>query len=199
MLVSGMVMSDFQDYGAIYGKNHYVSDIEVRRLSGKPDRIPVIVPVKLVKETENYKGQYVCASGQYRSKNCIDGQRRRLKLYIYVRDLSVKADGGRQIDNNYIFLDGYLCKKPICRMTPYGRTITDLMVAVNSPYGRSDYIPCICWESTAHLAASLTVGSHVGIAGRVQSREYVKQLNGGGAEMRTAYEVSVSKLSVREL
>lgn len=167
MLVSGMVMSDFQDCSAIYGKKHYVSDIEVRRLSGKSDRIPAIVPVKLVKETENYKGQYVCASGQYRSKNCFDGQKRRLKLYIYVRDLSVKADGGRQIDNNYIFLDGYLCKEPICRMTPYGRTITDLMVAVNSPYGRSDYIPCICWESTAHLAASLTVGSHVGIVGRV--------------------------------
>lgn len=196
--VSGVVISDFQDGCTAYGKNHYVSNIEVRRLSGKTDRIPVIVPVKLLKDAEGYIGRYVCASGQYHSKNCYDGQRHRLKLYIYVRDFSVKTDEDVQIDKNYIFLDGYLCKEPIYRMTPHGRTITDLMVAVNRPYGRPDYIPCICWENTAHLAASLSVGSHVGIVGRVQSREYVKQLSGREPETRIAYEVAVSKLKVKQ-
>lgn len=196
--VSGKVTSDFQDCYTAYGKKNYVSDIKIRRLSGEVDRIPIIIPAKLVKDVKVYKGQYVCASGQYCSKNWHDGQKRRLKLYIYARDLSVKMNEGRQVDNNYIFLDGYLCKEPTYRLTPLGRTITDLMVAVNSPNGRSNYIPCICWESTACLAASLSVGSHVGIVGRVQRREYTKQLSGMEPETRIAYEVSVSDLRVKD-
>lgn len=195
--VSGMVVSDFQDGCAAYGKKHYVSDIEVRRLNGKKDRIPIVVPAGRVENVEGYKGQYVCASGQYHSRNYYDGQKRRLKLYLYVRDLSLKMDGDRKPDTNYIFLDGYLCRKPVYRMTPLGRTVTDLMLAVNRPYGRTDYIPCICWESTAYLAASLPAGFHVGIEGRVQSREYVKQTSGMEPETRIAYEVAVSKLEAR--
>lgn len=196
MSFSGMIISDFQDGYTAYGEKYYVSEIEMKRLSGKADRIPIIVPEKLINDTEDYIEKYICALGQYRSRNCYDGQKRRLELYISVRDFSIKMNEDGQADNNYIFLDGYLCKKPIYRLTPLGRAITDLLVAVNRPNGRSDYIPCICWGRTACLAASLSVGSHVGIVGRVQSREYTKRQRDRKPETRIAYEVSVSKLRI---
>lgn len=196
--VSGIAISDFQKEREDFGRNQYVSDIEVRRLSGRTDRIPVMAPAKLLEDAAGCKGQYVCVAGRYHSMNYYDGKKRRVKLFVYAGVLAVQAEDGGMCDRNYIFLDGYLCRKPIFRTTPLGRTITDLLVAVNSAFGISDYIPCVCWESTAHLASSLPVGSHIGIEGRLQSREYMKQIPGREPERRIAYEVSVSKLRVRE-
>ena len=196
-VISGIATTDLLNDRTVYRKNHYVLNIKVKRLSGETDIIPVIIPEKLVTDVTDYKGQYICAVGHYHSKNRRDKQKRRLKLYVYASDLKVKADYDKGIDNNYIFLDGYLCKEPIYRKTPLGRTITDLLVAVNSPDGRSDYIPCICWGRTAHLAASLPVGFHVGIKGRIQSREYEKRISDKESEKRIAYEVSVSKLVIK--
>ena len=100
--------------------------------------------------------------------------------------------------SNQILLDGYICKDPIYRKTPLGREIADLLVAVNRSYGKSDYIPCICWGRNARFAARFEVGVHVQIWGRIQSREYVKRLNEDEVEKRTAYEVSVSKIEYME-
>ena len=102
-----------------------------------------------------------------------------------------ELDGAK---TNQIFLDGYICKLPVYRKTPLGREIADLLLAVNRPYGKSDYIPCICWGRNARFAASFEVGEHVQVIGRIQSREYIKKLSETEAEKRTAYEVSVSKL-----
>jgi single-stranded DNA-binding protein len=98
------------------------------------------------------------------------------------------------METNYIFLDGHICKPPIYRQTPLGREIADILIAVNRPYGKSDYIPCICWGQNARLAENLTVGEHIQVTGRIQSREYQKKINETEFENRVAYDVSVSKL-----
>ena len=99
---------------------------------------------------------------------------------------------------NQIFLDGYICKAPVYRKTPLGREIADMLIAVNRPYGKSDYIPCICWGRNARYASAFAVGGHVLVWGRIQSREYMKRLNETESEKRVAYEVSVSKLEYVE-
>ena len=99
---------------------------------------------------------------------------------------------------NQISLDGYICKPPVYRKTPLGREIADLLLAVNRPYGKSDYIPCICWGRNARFASGFEVGEHVQVLGRIQSRDYVKKLSETETETRTAYEVSVSKLECIE-
>ena len=107
---------------------------------------------------------------------------------------SVPTIGMKKIETNYIFLDGYICKAPVYRKTPLGREIADLLLAVNRPYGKSDYIPCICWGRNARFADTFQVGEHIQIWGRIQSREYQKKLDEEVFETRVAYEISVSKL-----
>lgn len=134
------------------------------------------------------------ASGQFRSYNRHEEQKNRLVLSLFVREVSFieeELDGAK---TNQIFLDGYICKLPVYRKTPLGREIADLLLAVNRPYGKSDYIPCICWGRNARFASSFEVGEHVQVIGRIQSREYIKRLSETETEKRTAYEVSVSKL-----
>lgn len=137
-------------------------------------------------------------SGQFRSYNRHDEQKNRLVLSVFAREVSFieeELDGAK---TNSILLDGYICKLPIYRKTPLGREIADLLLAVNRPYGKSDYIPCICWGRNARFASAFEVGEHVQILGRIQSREYVKKLSETETEKRTAYEVSVSKLECME-
>ena len=133
-------------------------------------------------------------SGQFRSYNRHDEQKNRLVLSVFAREVSFieeELDGAK---TNSILLDGYICKLPIYRKTPLGREIADLLLAVNRPYGKSDYIPCICWGRNARFASAFEVGEHVQILGRIQSREYVKKLSETEVEHRVAYEVSVSKI-----
>ena len=113
------------------------------------------------------------------------------KLAREVEFICEELDGAK---TNNIMLDGYICKLPVYRKTPLGREIADLLIAVNRPYGKSDYIPCICWGRNARFASAFEVGNHVQVFGRIQSREYVKKLTETESERRTAYEVSVSKL-----
>ena len=137
-------------------------------------------------------------SGQFRSYNRHDEQKNRLVLSVFVREVSFieeELDGAK---TNNIFLDGYMCKLPVYRKTPLGREIADLLLAVNRPYGKSDYIPCICWGRNARFASTFEVGEHVQIMGRIQSREYIKKLTETETEKRIAYEVSVSKLECLE-
>ena len=124
--------------------------------------------------------------------------RNRLVLSVFVREVEFVEEFTDYTKTNQIFLDGYICKEPIYRKTPLGREIADLLVAVNRPYGKSDYIPCIAWGRNARYASSFDVGGRVKIWGRVQSREYVKKIDEVDSEKRVAYEVSVSKLEYVE-
>ena len=67
-------------------------------------------------------------------------------------------------------------------------------MAVNRPYGKSDYIPCIAWGRNAGYGGSLSVGMKIMITGRIQSREYKKKDESGCGILKIAYEVSVLKI-----
>ena len=99
--------------------------------------------------------------------------------------------------SNRVYLNGFICKQPTYRETPLGREISDVLIAVNRQYGKSDYIPCVAWGRGARFASSLKVGTAITIVGRFQSRQYTKQLEDGTTEVRNAYEVST--MSIREV
>lgn len=192
--VYGEVVSEFSYSHEVYGEGFYVVKLSVKRLSQVYDIIPLMVSERLIDVSKDYRGCYLEASGQFRSYNRHEENHNRLVLSVFVRDLHVDEEM-QEIDKpNYIFLDGYLCKPPVYRKTPLGREIADLLMAVNRPYGKSDYIPCICWGRNARYADSFEVGEHVQLWGRIQSREYQKQIGDEQYETRVAYEISVSKL-----
>lgn len=196
--IVGEIVSEFRYSHEVFGEGFYVVDVCVERLSDLTDTIPLMVSERLVDVNQNYVGRLVEVSGQFRSYNKHEGIRNRLVLSIFVREWEEVEENLEAGKTNQIFLDGYICKPPIYRKTPLGREIADLLIAVNRPYGKSDYIPCIAWGRNARYASSFEVGSHVQIWGRVQSREYVKRLNEEESEKHVAYEVSVSKLEFME-
>lgn len=192
--ICGEIAGEFVFSHEVYGEGFYLVDVLARRLSGACDAIPVTVSERLIDVTQNYIGQYVCVSGQFRSYNRHDEMKNRLVLSVFARELEFAEK--LMDDVNQIFLDGYICREPIYRKTPLGREITDMIVAANRSYGKSDYIPCVSWGRNAKYASGLEVGSRIRICGRIQSRQYVKKLDDGSAEERTAYEVSVSNMEV---
>lgn len=192
--IMGKIDSDFTFSHQVFGEGFYNMDLLVKRLSESEDRIPVMVSERLIDVTQDYVGEYIEIHGQFRSYNRHEEKKNRLVLSVFARELSFVEEEDESIPVNQIFLDGYICKPPVYRKTPLGREIADLLLAVNRPYGKSDYIPCICWGRNARYASSFAVGGHVLIWGRIQSREYVKRVGESETEKRTAYEVSVSKL-----
>ena len=173
-------------------------DLVVARLSDTYDVIPLMVSDRLFDVENSHIGEKVVARGQFRSYNRHEEQKNRLVLSVFVREVEFideELDGAK---TNHILLEGYICKKPVYRKTPLGREIADLLLAVNRPYGKSDYIPCICWGRNARYASGFEVGEHVQILGRIQSRDYVKKISETETQTRTAYEVSVSKLECME-
>lgn len=192
--IMGVIDSEFTFSHEVFGEGFYMVDILVRRLSNSDDRIPLMISERLIDVTQDYRGRYIMAGGQFRSYNKHDEQKNKLVLSVFVREVEFAEEEADGAKTNSILLDGYICKAPIYRKTPLGREIADLLLAVNRPYGKSDYIPCICWGRNARYASSFEVGAHVQVLGRIQSREYVKKLTETETEKRTAYEVSVSKL-----
>ena len=192
--IMGKIASGFTFSHQVYGEGFYLVDVLVKRLSDSEDRIPLMVSERLVDVTQDYEGEYIMVQGQFRSYNRHEEKKNRLVLSVFVRELSFVEEEDDTVKTNQIFLDGYICKPPVYRKTPLGREIADLLLAVNRPYGKSDYIPCICWGGNARYASAFEVGGHVLIWGRIQSREYIKKLSESQTEKRTAYEVSVSKL-----
>ncbi len=192
--IMGKVASGFTFSHQVYGEGFYLVDVLVKRLSDSEDRIPLMVSERLVDVTQDYEGEYIMVQGQFRSYNRHEEKKNRLVLSVFVRELTFVKEADDSIKTNQIFLDGYICKPPVYRKTPLGREIADLLLAVNRPYGKSDYIPCICWGRNARYASAFEVGGHVLIWGRIQSREYIKKLGENETEKRVAYEVSVSKL-----
>ena len=194
--IIGEIVSDFQYSHEVYGEGFYMMEVSVRRLSDFVDYIPVMVSERIIDVEADYIGQLVYISGQFRSFNRHEERKNRLVLSVFARELEILDPDCDEDAGNQIFLDGYICKEAIYRKTLLGREIADLLVAVNRSYGKSDYIPCICWGRNARFAAGFEVGTHVQIWGRIQSRDYVKKLSETQVEQRTAYEVSVSKIEI---
>ena len=192
--VIGTIVSDFTFSHAVFGEGFYLLDLSVSRLSEQADVIPLMISERLIDVTRDYRGCTIEAIGQFRSYNRHEGSKNRLVLSVFVREVRFMEEFTDYTKTNQIFLDGYICKEPIYRKTPLGREIADLLVAVNRPYGKSDYIPCIAWGRNARYASGFSVGTRILIWGRVQSREYTKRLSETECEKRVAYEVSVSKL-----
>lgn len=192
--IVGEIISDFQYSHEVYGEGFYMVEVAVSRLSNFSDYIPLMISERLIDTSQSYIGQKVYVTGQFRSYNRHEELKNRLVLSVFVREIEFIEEETEEMKSNQILLDGYICKDPIYRKTPLGREIADLLVAVNRSYGKSDYIPCICWGRNARFE----VGVHVQIWGRIQSREYVKRLNEDEVEKRTAYEVSVSKIEYME-
>lgn len=196
--VIGEIVSGFTFSHEVFGEGFYLVDVAVSRLSDQADIIPLMISERLININEDYVGCTIEALGQFRSYNRHEGPKNRLVLSIFVREITFMEEFTDYTKTNQIFLDGYICKVPIYRKTPLGREIADLLVAVNRPYGKSDYIPCIAWGRNARYASGFEVGSRVKLWGRVQSREYTKKISDMECEKRIAYEVSVSKLESGE-
>ncbi len=196
--VMGEIVSDFSYSHEIFGEGFYMVDVKVQRLSESYDVIPVMVSERLIDVNESYVGMLICVNGQFRSYNRHEERKNKLVLSVFAREIFFVEEMEESSKTNQIYLDGYICKEPIYRKTPLGREIADLLLAVNRPYGKSDYIPCICWGRNARYANNFKVGERCAVWGRIQSREYMKKLDEENVEKRVAFEVSVSKLEVLE-
>ena len=196
--IAGEVVGEFAFSNEVYGEQFFVADIAVRRLSNSYDIIPVMVSERLIDVKNDYRGCVLQASGQFRSYNRHEGTKNRLELSVFAREVTLHEGETEEQNPNHIFLDGYVCKRPVYRKTPLRREIADVLLAVNRPYGKSDYIPCICWGRNARYAGQFEVGAHIQLWGRIQSREYQKKIGEEEYEKRTAYEVSVGKLEIVE-
>ena len=192
--IMGKIASEFFYSHEIYGEGFYMVDVEVERLSDSTDLIPVMVSERLLDVNQDYTGQLISVSGQFRSYNRHEEKKNKLVLSVFAREIEFIDQVDENTKSNQIFLDGFICKEPIYRKTPLGREIADLLLAVNRPYGKSDYIPCICWGRNARFASTFQVGDRCIVWGRMQSREYMKKISEEELEKRVAYEVSVSKL-----
>lgn len=179
-----------------YGEKFYRIVVNVPRTSGYEDKIPVLVSDHLCKPNTLLEGKHISISGQFRSSNNSDGQKQHLILFVFALDIDFVSEN--VCHTNSIELEGFICKKPHYRLTPFEREITDVLLAVNRSYGKSSFIPCICWGRNALFASDLDVGAHIKLSGRIQSREYTKKISETESETRVAYEVSVSKIELVE-
>ena len=206
VIMAGEIVSEFVFSHEVFGEGFYMLEISVRRLSNSYDVIPLMISERLIDVTRDYRGETIAVSGQFRSYNRhenVSGQglmmrKNKLVLSVFARELEFVDEMPESSKTNQIYLDGYICKDPIYRKTPLGREIADLLLAVNRPYGKSDYIPCICWGRNARFANTFKVGTRCELWGRIQSREYMKKISEEESEKRIAYEVSVSKLELME-
>lgn len=194
--VMGEIISEFSYSHEIFGEGFYMVDVRVQRLSESFDVIPVMVSERIIDVTADYRGMLICISGQFRSYNRHEERKNRLVLSVFAREVIFLSEVEESAKSNQIYLDGYICKEPVYRKTPLGREIADLLLAVNRPYGKSDYIPCICWGRNARYASNFRIGERCAVWGRIQSREYMKKIDEEHVEHRTAFEVSVSKLEI---
>lgn len=190
--LSGKVVGEPAFSHEIFGEKFYEVTLSVKRLSGMDDLLPVSVSEHLLNDSF-HDGNDVTVCGQFRSYNKAVGEHSKLMLTVFVRDVYPYDE---TINPNIMELNGYICKPPIYRTTPFNREICDILIAVNRQYNKSDYIPCIVWGRNARFAGTLSVGEHISAVGRVQSRNYQKKLPDETIVTRTAYEVSISKLTV---
>ncbi len=196
VLVAGRVDSQPTFAHEIYGEGFYNFTLAVPRLSGYVDLLPVTVSERLIDIGQLSVNTEVVIKGQFRSYNKYLDGKNRLILTVFAKDIAWKEEDEEIKNPNQIYLDGYICKPPVYRTTPLNREIADVLLAVNRPYNKSDYIPIIMWGRNARFTQNLAVGQRIKIWGRIQSRPYQKKLPNGEVHDRVAYEVSVSKLQV---
>lgn len=193
VVLAGRIAGEFRLNHEMFGEKFYIADLEVERESGVSDFVPIMVSDRLVDVKREWSGKYVSVNGQFRSFNRHEGDNHKLVLSVFVEEMEI-LEGEK--NENVITLDGFICREPVYRTTPLGREITDILLAVNRSYGKSDYIPCICWGRNARFVSTLNIGTRLQIKGKIQSRNYIKRLPDGTEDERVAYEVSVSKLEV---
>lgn len=200
--IVGKVISEKKFSHELYGEGFYTFEVDSPRLSEHSDVLPVTVSERLLINVDLEVGAFVVVEGQLRSYNRYLNGSNKLLLTVFAREVYIPHTEeelqGLLKKPNEIFVDGYVCKDPIYRTTPFGREITDLLVAVNRPYNKSDYIPCIAWGRNARFCEKLKIGDHIRLWGRIQSREYQKKLADGNVLNKVAYEVSMSKLEYVE-
>ena len=187
--LSGTIASAPEYSHKSYGEVFYMMIVAIRRKSGYCDRIPVIISERLIWNVDIAEGVVVHIIGQIRTYNEIFEGKNKLNIVTFAREFFISEE--ELADTNRVYLEGYLCKQPVRRVSPLGREICDIMLAVNRMYNKSDYIPCIAWGRNASYAGDLAVGSKITIGGRMQSREYKKRLEDGNLTSRIAYEVSI--------
>ena len=188
----GIVMSELEFSHKTYGEVFYTFVLGVQRRSGYVDEINVMVSERLIYDNPPRRNQFLEIKGQIRTYNEMAGGKNKLNVVVFAREIYLCEDFGYY--ENYIYLEGFLCKIPIRRTSPLGRDICDMMVAVNRMYNKSDYIPCIAWGRNAGYGEQLAVGTRLLLEGRLQSREYKKKLEDGTVETRKAFEVSILKM-----
>ena len=196
--ISGKVATELKYSHEIYGEGFYQFILDVPRLSDSSDSISITISERLIGKRELVPGALVNIEGQFRSYNSFGENGSKLLLTVFARELSFTDDESQIRNSNKIYLNGFICKKPVYRSTPFGREITDLLIAVNRAYNKSDYIPCISWGRNARFCSTLNVGDNIRIWGRIQSRAYQKKMPDGSAISRVAYEVSLSKLEIAD-
>lgn len=175
----------------VMGEGFFEMFVEVKRLSDEVDLLPVTISERLI---EGFKlGDEIGISGQFRSYNKQEGDKSKLMLTIFVKEL-VNPEEISAV--NQICMVGYICKEPIYRTTPFGREICDCLLAVNRAYNKSDYLPCIAWGRNARFVKDLGVGEKLEVQGRIQSRKYQKKLSETEVETRVAYEISLSSVVI---
>ena len=198
----GTIISEKKFSHEIYGESFYLFNLEVPRLSDNSDVIPITISERLIANFDLTIGKKIVVEGQFRSYNSYENERNKLVLTVFAKDIMEynedETENDKEVVSNEVTLNGYICKKPIYRQTPFGREIADLLLAVNRAYNKSDYIPCIAWGRNARFCENMEVGTEVKIIGRVQSRIYEKKFEDGTAEQRVAYEVSIANLEVIE-
>lgn len=188
----GRAVTEPQFTHEVLGEGFYEILLAVKRMSEQEDIIPVTISERLIGDGEVRRGSPLCVEGQFRSYNKIENGKSRLMLTVFAREI-LEYDEDR--NPNIIELTGFICKPTIYRMTPFKREICDILIAVNRAYNKSDYIPCIAWGRNARFAQSFEVGDKITVTGRIQSREYQKNID-GETIIKTAYEVSINKILI---
>ena len=196
-IIIGTIEGEFVLNHEIYAEKFYTFTVSIPRLSGTFDSIRVMISERLIMDGEYHSGDRIEITGQFRSYNSYENGENRLLLTVFAKDIRhVEGDGGQ--NPNSLYLDGFICKAPVYRTTPFSREITDILIAVNRSYNKSDYIPIIAWGRNARFAKNLNVGDNVRIWGRIQSRNYQKRVSEDETITKTAYEVSVNRMELVE-
>ena len=180
----------------VMDEKFYSFSLRIARLSGQDDIVPVTIPMKLLESSNIKKGEKLALRGQFRSHNKLVDGKSKLILSVFMKEV---CEWDNLANPNVVELTGYICKEPIYRTTPFMREICDVLLAVNRNFDKSDYIPCIAWGKNAQFVRKIPVGSRLQISGRIQSREYSKQLPEIAVPIKKiAYEVSVSTVALIE-
>ena len=193
VFLQGKVASEPVFSHEIFDEAFYNLNLAIPRLSGQEDVIPITISDRLLADKKLQIGDLIAIKGQFRSYNKIEDEKSKLILTVFVREI---CDYDQNVNPNTIEIFGYICKSPIYRTTPFNREITDMLMAVNRSYNKSDYIPCITWGRNARFVGSMPVGTKLEVVGRIQSREYLKKYNETDEPIKkVAYEISVSKVN----